>query len=345
MKNILKNKIGLILAVVTSLVFSSCEESDNTFDIDDANKEPIAVADRAETNFEYKANFLTVAFKNTTPEVENFEYSWVFGDGTKSSEVNPVHTYKDLGKDKKGKFIVMLTAQFQNTTKILIEKEITVVKPIQPKASFSAEVDAKEVTFKSLSSGASSFEWDFGDGNTSIEENPVHTYATVGDFEVTLNVKGEADLEDTSTRTVTTTAGFIAVIINGTIDEDVLGGPDGMTDIKQNNNDPWSMKKDDPRGGGKNDALNNWIKALAPGGKYLTAYVFDNIIVDETNLSTNLAENSTVGTDKKYVEQSITFTATSDKVLFYAKRVTVDVTVTSGADVFIDDVSIEDITP
>ena len=33
--------------------------------------------------------------------------------------------------------------------------------------------------------------WDFGDGNTSTDENPVHTYTTAGTYDVTLSVVGD----------------------------------------------------------------------------------------------------------------------------------------------------------
>jgi len=33
--------------------------------------------------------------------------------------------------------------------------------------------------------------WDFGDGNTSTDENPVHTYTTAGAYDVTLSVVGD----------------------------------------------------------------------------------------------------------------------------------------------------------
>lgn len=46
----------------------------------------------------------------------------------------------------------------------------------------------KEVQFQYASNGAESFAWDFGDGNSSNEENPIHSYATSGSFTVTLTI-------------------------------------------------------------------------------------------------------------------------------------------------------------
>ena len=43
------------------------------------------------------------------------------------------------------------------------------------------------VTFSNNSSGAFSYLWDFGDGNQSTLENPVHTYSISGTYNVILN--------------------------------------------------------------------------------------------------------------------------------------------------------------
>lgn len=43
------------------------------------------------------------------------------------------------------------------------------------------------VTFKNLSKNATSYEWNFGDGNTSTETNPTHTYPMCGNYTVTLS--------------------------------------------------------------------------------------------------------------------------------------------------------------
>ncbi len=53
-------------------------------------------------------------------------------------------------------------------------------------AQFAASVDDLTVTFVSTSAGATSWEWSFGDGSTSTEENPIHTYAEGGTYVVTL---------------------------------------------------------------------------------------------------------------------------------------------------------------
>ncbi|RLF50779.1 MAG: hypothetical protein DRN11_04020, partial [Thermoplasmata archaeon] len=47
-----------------------------------------------------------------------------------------------------------------------------------------------------------SWHWDFGDGNTSNEQNPVHQYTKVGTYQVTLRVVG-SDINDTVTKEIT----------------------------------------------------------------------------------------------------------------------------------------------
>ncbi len=60
---------------------------------------------------------------------------------------------------------------------------------VPPSAGFSSEqssIDYLEYTFTNSSTNATSYEWDFGDGNTSTEESPTHVYATHGIYTVTL---------------------------------------------------------------------------------------------------------------------------------------------------------------
>ena len=46
------------------------------------------------------------------------------------------------------------------------------------------------ITFINISSNATSFEWNFGDGGTSTQSNPAHTYTFNGSFLLKLKVTG-----------------------------------------------------------------------------------------------------------------------------------------------------------
>lgn len=63
------------------------------------------------------------------------------------------------------------------------------VEPISvPTADFTTSQSDLTITFTYDGQGGAIFEWDFGDGATSTEESPVHTYAEHGVYEVTLSV-------------------------------------------------------------------------------------------------------------------------------------------------------------
>ncbi|MBX2816930.1 MAG: PKD domain-containing protein [Saprospiraceae bacterium] len=64
-----------------------------------------------------------------------------------------------------------------------------------PSAQIFHSVVGKRVAFTALTLYADSWQWDFGDGNSSAEENPVHTYENGGVYTVTLtanNAQGSA---------------------------------------------------------------------------------------------------------------------------------------------------------
>ena len=64
-------------------------------------------------------------------------------------------------------------------------------KTPEPTAQFAFTVTDLEVTFTNESDDATSYSWDFGDGNTSIETSPVHTYADYGLYSVSMTATGE----------------------------------------------------------------------------------------------------------------------------------------------------------
>lgn len=77
----------------------------------------------------------------------------------------------------------------------------------QPTSSFTSVVEDLTVTLTNTSENGVSFAWDFGDGNSSTEQSPSHTYAEAGDYTVSLTVTGEeGSTAATSSSTVTVTA-------------------------------------------------------------------------------------------------------------------------------------------
>lgn len=60
-------------------------------------------------------------------------------------------------------------------------------RPVFPiSATISHSIKDKQVAFAGLTHSAVSWQWDFGDGKTSNEQNPVHVYETGGYYKTTL---------------------------------------------------------------------------------------------------------------------------------------------------------------
>ncbi|MDD4985844.1 MAG: DUF2341 domain-containing protein, partial [Dehalococcoidales bacterium] len=128
---------------------------------------------------------LTVQF-NDTSRYYPTSWAWDFGDGTTSVEQSPVHTYA-----ADGNYTVNLTVTNSYGSNSLVKIGYITVGSGIPVASFTADVtngySPVTVQFTDTSTiNPTSWAWDFGDGTTSIEQNPVHTYSTYGTNTVTL---------------------------------------------------------------------------------------------------------------------------------------------------------------
>ena len=105
-------------------------------------------------------------------------WAWDFGDGTNSSMQNPTHTFPGPGT-----YYVCLTVNSPCGTGTFCDSvEVCAL----PSANFQSSSTALTATFANFSSSATSFLWDFGDGNTSVMQNPTHTYAAAGTYTVCL---------------------------------------------------------------------------------------------------------------------------------------------------------------
>jgi len=118
------------------------------------------------------------------------DWLWDFGDGTNSSAQNPSHVYSAPGVYR---VTLTVTSRLGNDTETKID--FITVRAL-PKADFSASPRTGEgplqVTFTDTSTQGAApitlYEWDFGDGTTSEDVNPVHIYEDPGVYTVKLKV-------------------------------------------------------------------------------------------------------------------------------------------------------------
>lgn len=119
-------------------------------------------------------------------------WHWDFGDNTMSNEQNPVHTYAQPGI-----YPVCLTIYSNDQSCQSNFCESVMVSPSEDcLAQFTWYPDSSsnlyDIQFVDLSYGAiSNWQWSFGDGTSSTEQNPFHTYANEGSYQVCLTVYGE----------------------------------------------------------------------------------------------------------------------------------------------------------
>ena len=117
-------------------------------------------------------------------------WAWTLGDGSTSTDQHPTHTYTQAGT-----YAVQLTVQGPGGSKTVTKDAYVVVKAPAPVAAFSGSplsgVAPLAVTLTDLSSGPlTSWAWTLGDGSTSTDQHPTHTYTQAGTYAVQLTVQG-----------------------------------------------------------------------------------------------------------------------------------------------------------
>ncbi|MFC2090711.1 FISUMP domain-containing protein [Bacteroidota bacterium] len=125
---------------------------------------------------------------------EPTRWLWDFGDGGTSTEQNPSHVYTVSGT-----YTVKLMAINDAGSDIEIKTSFITVTPsvVVPVAAFtSSDTSISEGDFVQFTDQSTNeptnWDWDFGDGGTSNEQNPSHTYTTAGVYDVSLIISNTA---------------------------------------------------------------------------------------------------------------------------------------------------------
>ncbi len=178
-------------------------------------------------------NFADTASQNT-----GASYFWNFGDGNTSALPQANHNYSQSGNYT----ITLVITSSQGCSNTFSTTYNAIVYPI-PLASFTSTPTQVTnvyplVSFLNTTINASSYSWDFGDGNNSLQQNPTHTYADKGIYVVTLYTSNNFGCRDTVSETLEINPEFAYYIPNAFTpnddgDNDVFNGVgQEVTDFK-----------------------------------------------------------------------------------------------------------------
>ena len=147
-------------------------------------------------------------------------FSWDFGDGQTSTATAPMHQFADIGNN----YQVKLTADDNSGCIHEVVSKWVLPSGGTLDAAFTSTIVCDElfVQFSDSSKSTSAslaYDWNFGDGNSSTDKNPTHTYSVAGSYPVRLIVStSNGCMRDTFTKSVS----FVFPIINAGPDVQVL---------------------------------------------------------------------------------------------------------------------------
>ena len=133
----------------------------------------------------------------------NNTWFWDFGDGTQSTEQNPLHVYTASGNNTvtlkitndKGCYSVLTKSSYIRVSAGVTSK-FTNTQALTCKPPFSINFNAS-----STGSGNLSYLWDFGDGTTATTKTSSHVYNTTGNYSVSLTTTSSNGCSDTLVKT------------------------------------------------------------------------------------------------------------------------------------------------
>ena len=167
-------------------------------------------------NVDFTYNYLpdckTVVFSGTSNVPGPLTWTWDFGDGNSGTGQNITHVFPSTPNQ----FTVTLTINNPNVCGGNSGRaKIISFNRVAPTAKFGFTTSCNDLAVafhdsSTIGAGANiiSYNWNFGDGNTSILQSPTHTYASYGTYTVRLIVESDdqCNSKDTMTKVVNVAA-------------------------------------------------------------------------------------------------------------------------------------------
>ncbi len=228
---------------------------------------------------------LTVMFSDLS-SANTTEWEWVFEGGTPatSAEQNPTVVFEESGM-----YSVTLTAINDAGNNTITQTNYITVNTV-PDPSFMVASAGAVVSFTNTSINATSISWDFGDGNGSTEDNPIHTYDMDGDYEVVLttsNECGSSEVTQTVTAVIAPVAGFSANTISGC-------APLSVEFMDQSSGTVESYSWSFPGGTPSSSTVENPVVVYETPGTYTVELEVTNVAGSNTAVQTNYITVNTV---------------------------------------------------
>jgi PKD repeat protein len=183
---------ALSFFIVLGTLFWSCNK------IQQAGPPPVADFDFVSNNNFSAPSEIRFTDKSTNAK----DLKWNFSDGTSSTEKTVVKQFS-----KEGSFVVTLDVRDEYNRRDTKSRTVVISAPPLPVADFdfSSNNDffaPSQISFFNKSTNAKEYKWDFNDGSSSNEKDPVKTFAKAGSYNITLNVVDALNRRSSKNRTV-----------------------------------------------------------------------------------------------------------------------------------------------
>lgn len=234
---------------------------------------PVEVICAADSFFSGEPTFFESAI--TSGGLAPFEFYWTFGDGTFGFGDTVQHVYQDAG---------VYTATVEVTDSLGCSASCQTFMTISPTLTVDFAADTLTgcapftVQFTNGSTNAVTNYWDFGDGNSSTEVSPNHTYQTAGTYDVGLWVYAGTGNDSIAVFeqvqvNPTPTANFYSYEINGPEGGDTVQFADNSINATS-----WLWDFDDPASGAANSSTEqNPLHVFNGNGSYDVSLIVSNI--------------------------------------------------------------------
>lgn len=203
-----------------------------------------------EAAFNFESDELSVTFTDVSTGGAN-TWNWDFDDGTSSSEQHPMHDFPAAGS-----YTVCLQINSACGQEVSCET-VTVSCPL-PVAGFEYASQQLSVAFASdVSPNVTAYAWDFGDESVSNQADPLHEYASPGNYIVCLSATSICGTTQVCQQVMVTCVAPQAAFIHSPNDLQI-----SFTDASSNFPEAWFWEFGD---GNSSDAQNPQHEYAQPG--------------------------------------------------------------------------------